>query len=1052
MRTILLFGLFLANFATILAQNDSLPQRLLSAMDARSIGPAAMSGRVTSIARDERDGNIYIGAASGGVWSSNDGGASWKPIFDDAPCQAIGSLAIRPENPDEIWVGTGEGNPRNSQNSGIGMFKSIDRGQTWQAVGLDKTRTLHRIVLPKGQSQTAIAGSLGSQWGPNAERGVFKTTDGGNSWRKVLYVNDSTGCADLVGDPRNPNKLVAAMWQYQRRPWGFKSGGAGSGLYMSFDGGESWVQRTEKHGLPKGTLGRIGLAVAPSNPDIIYAIIESEADQALYKSTDGGLHWGKMSTDKIMGGRPFYYSEIYVDPINENRIYSLHSIVSKSEDGGKSFQSFISYSAVHPDHHAFYIDPKDPDFLINGNDGGLAISRNRGKTWSYINNLPLGQFYHVGVDQQTPYNIYGGLQDNGSWVGPSSIWRSGSIRNADWQEVLFGDGFDVQPWQNNPRYGYAMYQGGELSFWDRETGFTQYIKPKHPDNTTLRFNWNAALAIDPFHECGVYYGSQFVHFSTDCGDSWRVISPDLTTNDTTKQQFQLSGGLTPDVTAAENHTTILCISPSPLDSNIIWVGTDDGNIQLTRDQGKTWVKVNASMPNLPKNAWIPQIHVSSVNKSEAFVVVNNYRNNDWQPYLYHTADFGKTWSRLADEKSVKGHCLSIVQDIDAPNLLFLGTEMGLYVSINKGKSWTQWKVGNFPSVPVIDMVIQQREADLVIGTFGRSFFVLDDIRPLRHLALAKEVNPSNSFKLLPSNRGILSEWRSVSGPRFPAANDFFGENKGTNIEINTWLGATLLADTVSIKADSANSKEIKYRIVNLMTGDTVRTLTAKLDSGLIRTSWYLDHKAPNYPRHNKPDEDRENGGWSVLPGKYRVVATFRNIKDSTDVEVMPDPRLTFSQLQMQQRFTTEMKFDSMVAATTKAFDQLKEAKNSLDRIEKGLELLPDSTQKDLKKQIGTLRDTINAMQSRVMQAEGGRGIQDDSWQLVYKLWGLSGYLASSMGPLEANGQLAYNQTETEAKAFISRVNAFFATEWEPFQQKVEQAKPPMFKLFEPVRW
>ncbi|MEY3399118.1 MAG: hypothetical protein RL220_1712, partial [Bacteroidota bacterium] len=555
-------------------------------MNMRSIGPAVTSGRVTAIDVPETDENIlYVGTASGGLWKTRDGGLTWEPLFDEQPVQGIGAVAVAPSNPDVIWAGTGEGNPRNSHTSGAGIFKSLDAGRTWQLMGLENTKTIHRVVIHPTATDVVFAGSPGSIWGPNPDRGVFKTTDGGKNWNKILFVNDSTGCADLVMDPRNPDKLFAAMWQYQRKPWIFNSGGAGSGLHMTLDGGKTWKKLTSKNGLPEGNLGRIGLAISPSNPDVVYALIES-GKTGLYRSTDGGFSWSLVTTEQV-DDRPFYYHEIYVDPANEHHLFYLHSTVSESIDGGKSWNTLLPYWGVHPDHHAMWISHSNPKFMVEGNDGGLNISRDGGKNWQFINNLPLGQFYHINVDNDTPYHVYGGMQDNGSWVGPGYVWHEDGIRDADWLEVAFGDGFDVVPNPEDSRFVYAMSQGGYLSHIDTETGRSDFIRPEAGD-TQLRFNWNAGISDDPFNPYGLYYGSQFLHHSPDRGLTWDILSPDLTTNDSTKLKQHESGGLTIDATGAENHCTILCIAPDPKDARTIWVGTDDGNVQLTTNRGESW--------------------------------------------------------------------------------------------------------------------------------------------------------------------------------------------------------------------------------------------------------------------------------------------------------------------------------------------------------------------------------------------------------------------------------------------------------------------------------
>ncbi|MCB0636458.1 MAG: hypothetical protein KDC54_07555, partial [Lewinella sp.] len=708
--------LLLCGLSLSLMAQDLPDQKYFEALAPRNIGPAGMSGRVTCIDVDLSDPEIiYAGAASGGVWKSTDGGIKWEPIFEDQPLQAIGAIAVDQTNPDVIWVGTGEGNPRNSHNTGKGLYRSLDGGATWQLMGLENTRNIHRIIVHRDDPNTVYVGAMGSIWGPNPERGVYRTRDGGKTWEHILSVGDGVGIADMVVDPTNPNKLLAAMWEFDRDPWFFNSGGPGSGLYITYDGGDNWKRITAEEGLPKGNLGRIGMAIAPSNPDRIYALVEAKVN-GLYKSDNGGRTWSLVSDENI-GNRPFYYSDIFVDPVNENRIYNLWTYVSLSEDGGKTFRTILDYGAgVHPDHHAFWVNPNDPNYLIEGNDGGLYISRDRGATWRYATNIPAAQFYHINYDMDIPYHVGGGLQDNGSWVGPSQAWKSGGITNHDWQEVFFGDGFDLSFRPDNNRYVYAMSQGGNVGLVDRETGATTFVKPVHPEGITLRFNWNAAFAQDPREDCTIYFGSQFLHKSTDCGKNWTIISPDLTTNDPEKQKADVSGGLTYDATQAENYTTIIAIAPSNFDENTIWVGTDDGNLQLTRDGGATWTNLADRLPGANAGSWIPYIEPSKTNAGEVFVVVNDYRRNDWRTLVYHTMDNGRSWKQIVNPDQVDGYALSIVQDSEAPNLLFLGTDYGLYFSIDYGANWTKWTQG-FPSVQVADMKIHPRENDLIIATF-----------------------------------------------------------------------------------------------------------------------------------------------------------------------------------------------------------------------------------------------------------------------------------------------------------------------------------------------
>ncbi|NBO50485.1 MAG: hypothetical protein EBU80_12360, partial [Chitinophagia bacterium] len=467
---------------------------------------------------------------------------------------------------------------------------------------------------------------------------------------------------------------------------------------MTFDGGKNWKKLGAKEGLPEGNYGRIGLAISKSNPNRVYALVEATKN-GLYKSDDGGQSWTLVNSNpEFVSTRPFYFQEIACDPQNENRLWLIYQMISKSEDGGKNFEVVIPYNGIHPDHHAFWIHPNNPNFIIDGNDGGIGITRDKGKTWIFDEKLPVGQFYHINIDNETPYHVMGGMQDNGTWHGPAYTWMSGGIKNYYWENIWGGDGFDAMPDPEDASWIYAMSQGGSLGKYNIKTGESWYMKPPQMDEKTmLRFNWNAAMAQDPHSNSTIYYGSQFLHKSTNKGASWETVSPDLTTNDSAKIDQTNNGGISIDITGAENYCTILTIAPSYKDKNVIWVGTDDGNVQLTKDGGKTWTNFRGKIPGLPVGAWIPQIQASKYNAGEAFVVANDYRRGDFKPYIFRTTDFGKTWTRLVDEKKVVGYALCVLQDPTEPNLIFAGTEQGLWVSLDNGASFQQWKNG-FPSV------------------------------------------------------------------------------------------------------------------------------------------------------------------------------------------------------------------------------------------------------------------------------------------------------------------------------------------------------------------
>jgi photosystem II stability/assembly factor-like uncharacterized protein len=1040
-------------------------------MNMRSVGPAVTSGRVTAIDVNEQNENeIYIGTASGGLWKSSSGGTTWAPLFDKENLLGIGSVCIDPSNPDVIWAGTGEGNPRNSQTSGRGIYKSLDAGRTWKFMGLEKTKTIHRVIVSKANSDVVYAAAHGSAWGPNPDRGVFRSLNGGNSWENILFVNDTVGCADLVMDPVNPDKLIAAMYQYARQPHFFTSGGSGSGLHITVDAGKTWIKLTSENGLPEGNLGRIGLAVSASNHNVIYALIESKKT-GLYRSDDGGYNWN-LVTEQGVGDRPFYYHEIYVDPQNENHLYYLHSIMSESIDGGKTWKTILPYWGVHPDHHAFWISPKNPKFLIEGNDGGLNISRDGGGTWTFSDNLPLGQFYHINYDLDTPYHIYGGMQDNGSWKGPAYVWHGGGIRDEDWQEVLFGDGFDVMPKRNNSRIVYAMSQGGELNEIDSETGASRYIKPVHPDGKKLRYNWNAALAQDPTKDCGIYFGSQYLHYTDDCGASWKIISPDLTTNDSTKLNQSKSGGLTIDATAAENHCTIISILPSSFDKQVIWVGTDDGNLQLTTDGGSNWKNLNPFMVGLPRNAWIPQIVQGASGAGEVFVVVNNYRQNDWKPYLFHTTDFGKTWKNLVNSDQIMGHCLSVVQDLIEPKLIFLGTENGLYVSFDSGMKWHKW-THNYPSVATQDLKIHPKESDLIIATFGRAAFILDDITPLRIFAGNQSAFAAAKLKALPVQDAYQSNFIQPKGKRFPADLHFSGDNRdagarlsyffkvdepeekkdaGTKAKKTSKDEKEKIAQPVKEipKTDSEKVKKEKDKKVTIWIlgddGDTLRTLTQEPDTGMNYLSWYFEMKGEHLPSYDikKPEIDDQGVGMSVKPGRYKVVYKFNEAKDSTYVNVFHDPRLNFSEENYNAKKNQFQKWSGLVKEGREMFDQLKEAKSTIELVKGTFVNVPDSLKKEVMAAGDSLNKEIDSLMELFMQPKGTTGITDNSEKLTSYYWDALSYLYLSDETNYDNSTAAIRLAQLETDKIKIKVNDFFAKNWSGWQKKVELVQIRLF--------
>ena len=1015
----------------------------------RNIGPAGMSGRITAIDAVVADPNtIYLGAASGGVWKTINQGASWEAVFEEQPILNIGSIAIQQSNPSTVWVGTGEGNPRNSISLGEGMYKTIDGGKSWKKMGLEKTRNIHRIIVDPSNPNTVYAGAIGNPYAEHPERGVFKTTNGGESWDKILFTNDTSGVADMIMDPSNPNKLFVAMWQHRRTPWSLNSGGPGSGLYMTFDGGKNWKKLGEKEGLPAGNLGRIGLAISRSNPNRVYALVEATKN-GLYKSDDGGQTWSLMNSNpEFVSTRPFYFQEIACDPQNENRLWLIYQMISKSDDAGKNFEVVIPYNGIHPDHHAFWIHPTNPNFIIDGNDGGIGITRDKGKTWLFDEKLPVGQFYHINVDNEMPYNVMGGMQDNGSWRGPAYTWMSGGIKNYYWDNLWGGDGFDVMPDKDDASWVFAMSQGGSVGRYNVKTGESWYVKPPAPDlKTTLRFNWNAAIAQDPFSNSTIYFGSQHLHRSTNKGASWEIISPDLSTNDSAKIDQRNNGGISIDITGAENFCTIMTIAPSSKDNKVIWAGTDDGNVQLTKDGGKTWTNFRGKIPGLPVGAWIPQIQASRYNAAEAFVVANDYRRGDFKPYIFRTTDFGKTWTRLVDEKKVIGYALCILQDPTEPNLIFAGTEQGLWVSVDNGVSFQQWKNG-YPSVSTYDLAIQEREADLVIATFGRALWILDDIRPLRKLAANKGIL-NKAFVAFDSRNVVQAQFKNAPGYEWSTWGIWDAENRPANAPISYFIKAS--SDTSA----KAKKDSVVVKIYNDK-NEVIRNLRWAADSGFNRAYWGMEEKGFRTPGSGGGGRRMGGGGGGrggaepagqkALPGIYKVVMAYKGISDSTMITLLDDPRLgnrnNIKTAQAVLRAELKKSGDQLI----EAMDLLTEADEASKKVETYTKEMKGATVDSLKKSTKKLQDEIKALRefiSGTTQTKQGYG-QVPQITVMNQYQQASSAISSKSIEPGAQEKMLVERAAGLISEAVKKANAFKEGSWKKYMEQVAATKMDPF--------
>ncbi len=862
-------------------------KELFGDMKARHIGPALMSGRVNDIEVHPTNARIvYVGAAGGGVWKSNDGAATFTPIFDEH-AQSIGVVKIDPKNPDQvIWVGTGETWTRNSVSIGDGLYKSVDGGNNWKKMGLENSERISSIAINPNNSDEVYVGVLGALWSDSEDRGIYKTMDGGKTWNKILYVGPSTGASEVIMDSKNPNTLYASMWEFRRTAWGFNSGGENSAIYKSVDAGKTWNKIQSN--LPKGKLGRIGLALAPSDSNLLYAVIETgeKNTNGLWKSKDAGQTWEHLNSDFGLTVRPFYFSRITIDPKNPEIILKGGLSGSISRDGGKTFKNLGN---MHSDIHDLVFDINNSDAVYTATDGGVYRSWNGGTTFEIVEDLPISQFYQLSVDDAEPYNVYGGLQDNGSWYGPSSA--PGGVQARDWNSVGYGDGFRVlkHPTKN---IVYSEMQGAENVWrYDVDKNRTKTIQPlRRKDDPKLRFNWNAPMAISNHKPDRFYMGSQFLHKSEDMGDSWTIISPDLTTNNKAKQDQSASGGLSVDNSGAENHTTIFTIAESPLNENVIWVGTDDGNVQITKDGGKNWTNVTSNLVGIPKNTWVYHIEASSFAEGTAYAVFEGHTTGDMKPYALKTTDFGKTWkSIISDDIDKRAFVRNIQEDYENEDLLFLGTEFGLYVTIDGGKNWSFF-TNNMPPVAVHYIEMQKKTNDLVMATHGRGVIIIDDISPLRELTKDVLNEELHFFNTQPFT---MVEDSGFSGS-FGGETQFVGDNKNTAARIAYYL------------KDRHTFGKMTMEIQD-MDGNKITSLSPGKSKGINVVYWNFNKQVPAMAE----GKTISNAGFTsprVAAGKYKIVITKgKNVFEKV-IEVKYDDKslTTIAERNEQEQYTSKM--------------------------------------------------------------------------------------------------------------------------------------------------
>ncbi|WP_299315724.1 hypothetical protein [uncultured Aquimarina sp.] len=852
-------------------------KELFGKLEARHIGPALMSGRIIDLENHPTNSRIiYAGTAGGGVWKSSNGGASFTPIFDDH-AQSIGAVSIDPNDPDNtVWVGTGEIWTRNSVSVGDGLYRTTDGGANWKKMGFENSERISSIQINPKNSNEIYVGVIGALWGDSEDRGVYKTTDGGKTWEKILYINQRTGANEVIMDPNDPNTLYAAMWEFRRTAWSFNSGGPNSALYKSTDAGKTWNKI--HNGFPKGDLGRFAVTIAPSNPKIVYAVVESKEDKGLYRSDDAGASWKLLNGDFGLVVRPFYFARIVVDPKNPDIVAKGGLFGSISRDGGKTFKNLGN---MHADIHDITFDINNSDRMYVGTDGGVYRSWDGGSTMDIVDNLPLSQFYQISVDNEEPYNIYGGLQDNGSWYGPSS--SPGGVEARDWKRIGVGDGFRVLR-HPTKKIIYSEMQGAQNVWrYNIDKNNTKNVKPLQvKGKADLRFNWNAPMAISEHQPDRFYMGSQFLHISEDMGDNWKIISPDLTTNDPLKQDKE-SGGISTDKSGAETHTTIFTIAESPLDQKIIWVGTDDGNVQITQDGGKTWTNTTPNIQGVPKNTWVYHIEASNHSKGTAYAVFDGHAQNDMKPYVYKTTDFGKTWKSLVTNDII-GFVRNIQEDYENENLLYLGTEFGLFITIDGGKNWSRF-TNNMPATAVHFIDLQKKTNDLVLGTHGRGVIIIDDISPLRQVNQEMLNKDVHFFATKPA---IIKEEGGFGGGSTEL--QFVGNNPSSSGQIIYYLKKRHTFGKMTLSIQDTNGNEIA-------------SLVAGKSKGINIATWDFRTKAPKVAA----GKSYTAGGFTsprATAGTYKVVLKKGKNSYESSIVIQNDPNSVVTNTERESQFKT----------------------------------------------------------------------------------------------------------------------------------------------------
>lgn len=999
-----------------------------------------MGGRTADVEGVPGDPNIvYAATGSGGLWKTTNGGVTWKPIFERQGTFSIGDIALAPSNPDVVWVGTGESNVRNSVSFGDGVYKSTDAGKTWQHMGLRESEHVSAIAIHPSNPDIVYVGALGHAFGPNEERGVFMTTDGGKTWTKTLYIDREHGVSDLEMDSSNPNILYAGMWSFDRKPWTHRSGSEKGGFYRSIDGGRTWSKITK--GLPK-LLGRIGVRMAPSNPNVVYAAVESK-EGTLYRSDDKGETFKQVSKDTRIVSRGFYYATVRVDPTNENRIFAVATLLLVSIDGGKSFRSITG--RTHIDYHALWLDPKNPRRMWQGQDGGIAVSYDGGENWDYRNNIPLGQFYQLHADNRLPfYYVMGGLQDNGTWTGPSRTREPAGIMNDDWRMVSFGDGFYVINHPDDPEIYISESQGGNILRTDMRSREQQEINPwgrgsgdGPAEGEKFRFNWNAPIILSQHNRSTVYFGGNVVFRSGDFGKTWEQISPDLTTNDPAKQK-DAGGPIAIENTTAEYHTTIITLAESPIQKSQIWAGTDDGNLQLSNDGGKTWTNLIRNIPGLAANSPVSAIEASRTSAQLAYAAFDRHMLDDFRPYIFKTADGGKSWKNISGNLPLKAYVQVVREDPKNPNLLYAGTELGLFASYDGGTSWARLNLKNLPHVSVHDILVHPRENDLILATHGRSIWILDDATPVQQMTPQVLEKSAHLFPVRPALRFATRFTRYGIGDAV-----FTGPNPPDGSLITYYL-----------KNKPDDKTTFKVQIFDRANKLVQELASPAKEAGLNRVAWNLRHTPAELRRLPTDEETQFRGqprGPLALPGSYTVKVTVGDQVLEQPLEVRLDPTITVPASDLQAQLELALKVRDMQSSVNTALRFLDSLETQLKNTQTTARTLNKESDKELTKALEDYLKQIDAQQDRLARSSEGLGFPGRS-QISNRLGDIFGAIDGTNAAPTVFVRQYLEEVEPDYRARMTEVNKFISESVPQWNEKLKVWNMPTLTTRRPIEF